>query len=343
MTYENVLGLGLLILLLLSGAMTAASEISFIAASRLKLRRLVSEGSKPAKIVLNIMETPEKFLGMILVVNNIIDTFIAAIMTAIMMSVLGAGGKSVIFATVIAAFFIIIFEVAAKTLAARRSERLALLFARPVRAMIYIFSPIVKVIAFITNFIIGLIGGKPMKKAALFTEEEIKTLLKIGEEEGVLHKEKYAMLYRIFEFSDTVVKDVMAPKKELVSISVDAPFEEIMYKVMDAGYSRVPVYKNSPDNIIGIINMKDLLGLSFNRELVVLQDIVYPATFVPASRKVTELLREFQKGHTHLAIVTDDENKVAGIVTLEDLLEEIVGEIEDEYDVRASRYKKTNA
>ena len=335
--------LALLIILLLFAAFTAASEISFVAANRLKLRRLVSEGSKKAKVVLKILETPEKFLGTILVTNNIVDALIAAIVTAMMMSIMGAGGGSVILATVIVSVLIIVSEVTAKTLAAQRAERLALRLANPVQKLITIFSPIVRIFVFITNFVIGMLGGKGLKKTALFTEEEIKALLKIGEEEGVLHKEKYAMIYRIFEFNDTIVKDVMAPKKEMISISVDAPFEEIMDKVMDAGYSRVPVYKDSPDNIIGVINMKDLLGLSCNRELVVLQDIIYPATFVPAARKVTELLREFQKGHTHLAIVTDDENKIAGIVTLEDLLEEIVGEIEDEYDVRASHYKKPNA
>jgi len=131
----------------------------------------------------------------------------------------------------------------------------------------------------------------------------------------------------------------MTQKKDMFAINSGEKLEDILEKVVESGYSRLPVYKDSPENIIGMINMKDLLNLSYNRELIVFEDIVYPATFVTESKKVNELLKEFQKGHTHLAVVQDAKGKVAGIVTLEDLVEEIVGEIEDEYDVRASNYK----
>jgi CBS domain containing-hemolysin-like protein len=151
----------------------------------------------------------------------------------------------------------------------------------------------------------------------------------------VAHREKYRMLSRIFDFSDAVVRNVMAPKKEITSIDINADIDEIIEKVLESGYSRIPVYKDNPDNIVGIVNMKDLLGLSCNRGLILLHDIIYPPTFVSGSKKVTELLKDFQKGHTHIAIVVDGRNKIEGIVTLEDLLEEIVGEIEDEYDLRA--------
>ena len=252
---------------------------------------------------------------------------------------IGVGVLEVVISTLTASFLIIVSEVTAKTIATRNSEKMSLFLARPVQWMIKVFSPLVRGFEIITNLLVRLIGGKTTGKPSLVTDEEIKALIKLGQEEGTLQKEKYGMITKVFDFSDALVKKVMTPKKEMVSIDVNSKFDEILDKVVESGYSRLPVCKDSPDNIVGIINMKDLLSLSYNKDLIVLQDIMYPATFVTGSKKVSELLKEFQKGHTHLAVVTDDKGKVEGIVTLEDLVEEIVGEIEDEYDVRASNYK----
>lgn len=333
-----ILSIIVIILLLLAAALTAASEISIIAVSRFKLRRIAASGSKSARIVLKILEAPEKFFSTILVLNNVVDTLIAAIITVMMVEMFGEN-KGIIFATVIASLAIIVFEVVAKTLAAIHSEKISLMLARPVRGLITLFSPVVKGLVHVTNFILRIVSSQVQTKPTLVTDEELKALIKITAEEDIPHKEKYKMLSKVFDFSDAIVKNVMTAKKDIISINVDAPFDEILEKVLESGYSRIPVYKGDPDNVIGIINMKDLLSLSFNKGLVVLQDIVYPATFVSSSKKVSELLREFQKGHTHLAIVHNEQNKIDGIVTLEDLVEEIVGEIEDEYDVRASNYK----
>jgi len=203
-----------------------------------------------------------------------------------------------------------------------------------------IFHPVVvgleKIVMGITRFISGKGEGKP----SLVTEEEIRYLIKVGGEEGSLHKEKFKMLSRVFDFDQTIVESVMTFKKEMVSIDINESLEDTIDKALECGYSRIPVHKGSPDNIVGVINMKDLLGLVHNKGLIVLQDIIYPVTVVSGSKRVTELLREFQKGHTHLAIVTDSQGKVEGLITLEDLLEEIVGEIEDEHDIRSKPAKK---
>lgn len=329
----------LLIFLLSLAAVTAASEISIIAASRLKLRKLSSEGSSAAKIVLKILETPERFFGTILVSNNIIDALIAVLVTAMVIRLIGVGVLEVVISTLTASFLIIVSEVTAKTIATRNSEKMSLLLARPLQWLIKVFFPLVRGFEIITNWLVRLIGGKAAGKPSLVTDEEIRALIKLGQEDGTLQKEKYGMITKVFDFSDALVKKVMTPKKEMVSIDVSSKFDEILDNVVESGYSRLPVYKDNPDNIVGIINMKDLLSLSYNKDLIVLQDLMYPATFVTGSKKVSELLKEFQKGHTHLAVVTDDKGKVEGIVTLEDLVEEIVGEIEDEYDVRASNYK----
>ncbi|MBN1405870.1 MAG: HlyC/CorC family transporter [Candidatus Omnitrophica bacterium] len=332
---EYILEIILLIFLLLLAAITAASETSLIAASRIRLRRLSFEGSKAAKIILKILETPEKFFGTILVANNIVDALIASLVTAVMVSLFREQAKGIVLATIVVSFLIIVSEVAAKTFAAKHSEKLSLSLARPVRFLIVIFSPVVKILALITNAIVRPLSASSGKQPSLVVEEEIKALITIGKEEDASHKEKYAMLSKVFKFNETLVKDVMIPKNQIVYIDSNANIEDIFYKVLESGYSRLPVYKDNTDSIIGVVNMKDLLNLSVNQELIVLQDIIYPATFVQGARKVSDLLKEFQKGHTHLALVVDEKNNIIGIITLEDLLEEIVGEIEDESDVRS--------
>jgi putative hemolysin len=326
----------LLILLLLLAAVTAASEISVIAASKIKLRRRAAEGSRTAKMLLAILEKPERFFGTILVANNIVDALIASLVTAILIHFAGERDWVVLVSTALVSFLIIVSEVAAKTFAARNPDRLSTRLARPLKILIIILSPVVKLLEVITNFIINILGGAQQAKPSLVTEEEIKALIKVGEEEGVLHKEKLKMLSRVFELSETVVKSIMKPKAEMMTIDADAGIDDIIDRVLESGYSRIPVYKERPENIIGVINMKDLLTLSVNRGLIVLQDILYPPVFVPGSSKVIDLLKDFQKGHTHLAMVQDAKGHIEGLVTLEDILEEIVGEIEDEYDLRGS-------
>ena len=325
----------LLVILLLMAAVTAASEISVIGVSRIKLRRLAAGGSKTAKIILKILEMPARFFGTILVANNIMGALIAVLVTAAVIRFVGASGnKEILISTIVASFLIIVSEVSAKTLAARNSMRISFFLAIPIKILIIVLSPIVKILEAITTVVVNAIGGKAEGKPSLISEEEIKAMIKIGETEDAMRREKYKMLSKVFDFSDAIVRNVMTSKKDIASIDVDANLEDTMDKAIEWGYSRIPVYKNDPDNIIGVINMKDLLNMSCSRGLIVLADIIYTAVFVEGSKKVSELLKEFQKGHTHIAIVTDKDKKVEGVVTLEDLLEEIVGEIEDEYDVR---------
>jgi len=326
-------------ILLVIAALTAASEISIIAVSRIKLRRIAAGGSKSARMVLKMLETPEKFFSTILVVNNIVDTLLAAIVTVMMVAIMGDSNKGIILATIIASLLIIVFEVVAKTLAATHSEKMSLILARPVSGLITLLSPLVRGLVYITNFILKVVSSQVPTKPTLVTDEELKALIKMSAEENAVHREKYKMLSKVFDFSDAVVKDVMMPKKSMVAIDISASIEDILERVVESGYSRLPVYKENPDNIVGIINMKDLLILSTSKGLVVLQDIIYPPVFFPDTKKVSELLKEFQKGHTHLALVTDSKGHVEGLVTLEDLVEEIVGEIEDEHDVRTNYYK----
>jgi CBS domain containing-hemolysin-like protein len=328
----------LIVFLLFVAAITAGSEISIIAVSRIKLRKLASEGSRTARLIIKILETPERFFSTILVTNNIVNSLIAVIIAAILLRLVGErGGWGVVAATLVSAFLIIVCEVTAKTVAARHSERMSFMLARPISWLIKASVPVIWALERVVNAMTALVGGGSGGKSSLVTEEEIRALIKISEEEGILHKEKYRMLSKVFDFGEAVVRSVMTPKRDVTAVDADGDLDATIESVIESGYSRLPVYRGTGENIIGMINMKDLLHLSRNRDLIVLQDIIYPATFVPESKKVTELLKEFQKGHTHLAIVNDAQGKVCGIVTLEDLIEEIVGEIEDEFDVRAAK------
>ena len=327
--------------LLAGAAFTAGCEVSIIAANRLKLKRLSAEGLKTARAVLDILDQPHKFFSTILVANSIVGALIAVIVTGMLIHIAnGENNLTIVLSTVVTALMVIVSEVTAKTVAARYADRISLLLAKPIKAMMTVLGPFVRGFEFVTDIFLHLVGGKPQGNTSLMTEEEIRTMIKIGGEEGTLHKEKYRMLSKVFDFDQTLVKSVMTPKKEMVSLDMNSSLGDIMDKALECGYSRIPVHKDSPDNIVGVINMKDLLNLEHNKSLLVLQDIIYPVTTVPGSKKVTELLTEFQKGHTHIAIVTDPQGRIEGLITLEDLLEEIVGEIEDEYDIRSKPAKK---
>ncbi|MCX5680419.1 MAG: hemolysin family protein [Candidatus Omnitrophica bacterium] len=329
-------------LLLAGAAFTAGCEVSILAANRLKLKRLAAEGSKAARAVLEILDQPHKFFSTILVANSIVGALIAVIVTGLLIRLARGENKwTIILSTLITSFLVIISEVIAKTVAAKYADRISLALSKSIKGMMAVLGPFVRGFEFITDLFLRVIVRKPQGKPSLVTEEEIRTMIKIGGEEGAIKKEKYRMLSRVFDFDQTIVESVMTLKKDIVSIDINSSLDDMTDKALECGYSRIPVHKDSPDNIVGLINMKDLLNLEHNKGLLVLQDILYPATIVPGSKKVTELLTEFQKGHTHIAIVTDQQGKVEGLITLEDLLEEIVGEIEDEYDVRSKSTKKT--
>ncbi len=330
----------LVIFLLILASVTAASETSITAVSRVKLRRMAASGSRKAKRILKILEAPERFFGTIIVANNIVNVLIASILTAVMINLMHNEERGISLATVIATIAIIVSEVSSKTLAAKRSEKISFGLSALTDFLIWIFSPIVNLLARFVNLLMKALGAAAEGRPALVTEEEIRAFIKMGEEEGVIGKEKIRMLSRIFDFGDTMVRAVMTPKAAIVALDVGSKYEDIMRMVLESGYSRLPVYSGDADNIIGVVNVKDLLNFWENRDLIILKDMLHQPTYVTGSRKVNELLKEFQLGHTHMAIVVDARGKIEGVVTLEDILEEIVGEIADEYDVQKPEIEK---
>ncbi|MBL7081909.1 MAG: DUF21 domain-containing protein, partial [Candidatus Omnitrophica bacterium] len=232
--------------------------------------------------------------------------------------------------TFLSSFFVLtLCEITPKILAIKYTEKIALISSPTMQKIIKVLHPIICVFTGISNLILRLIGIKPTRRSPLITEEELRMMIEIGRQEGVLTNEERRMLYRIFEFGDTKVSETMVPKDKMVSVDISITPEQLLDILVEQGYNRIPVYRGNMDNIEGIIYAHDLLYVLRGRGLIVIEDLLHPAYFVAPNKRVNELLRDFQLKKLQIAIVKD-KDKTLGLVTLEDLLEEIVGEIEEE-------------
>ncbi|MBU7017637.1 MAG: HlyC/CorC family transporter [Theionarchaea archaeon] len=319
---------GLTILLLLS-AFFSSSETAFVSSRRSRIRHLMEGGNKKANLIHKMMEEPDKVVAAIVIGNNIVNIAASAIATSLAINLFGNEGIGVAIG-VMTFLILVVGEITPKGFAVKNAERLILAFARPLYYVIKVLSPIATGMTAITKGFIRLSGGK-LDRNPFFTEEEFKMLLTMAEEEGSLEGEERERIYNVFEFSDTVAREVMTPRTDMVCLDINATLEEARDIVVNTGFSRIPVYNENVDHIVGILYAKDLLQCSDSdgREL---KDMVREPYYIPETKKVDELLKEMQKSKTHLAIAVDEYGGTAGIVTIEDLLEEIVGEIFDEYD-----------
>lgn len=318
----------LLALALLSFFFSAA-ETSIIGLSRIRLRHMLSRGLKRAKSIQRLITNLDKFIIGILVGNNIVNVAVSSIITGICVYVFGYEW-GVLIATVLAAIFIVIFcEITPKILAIKNTERTALFVAPIMEVFIKVFRPVIAIFDGASSLIIKLLRIQPAKKSPLVTEEELRLMVEMGQEEGFLTAEEGRMLQRIFEFGDIKVKDVMIPRSEMVAVNINSTPGELLDLFVEEGHARLPVYKDSPDNIIGVIYARDLLYILRDKGLFLLQDLLHSAYCVSAGTPVNELLRKFQAERMQIAIVVDAHKKAIGLATLEDLLEEIVGEIDE--------------
>ncbi len=319
-----------LFILALASFLLSASETSIIGLSRIRLRHMLARGIKRAQSVQRLIAKLDKFIVAILVGNNFVNIAISAIVTAI--CVLFVGYKwGVILATIITGFFIVIIcEITPKMLAIKHTERVALFIAPLTEVFIKILNPLIVVFTGASNLIIKILGIEPSKRSPLITEEELRLMIEMGKEEGFLSDEKGRMLHRIFEFGDINVGDVMVPREKIIAVNINFNQDELLNIFVEEGHARLPVYNGTIDNIVGIIYARDLLYILRDKGLFLLQDLIHPAYYVPAKLKVSELLRKFQADKVQVAVVVDENKKTLGLVTLEDLIEEIVGEIEEE-------------
>jgi putative hemolysin len=318
-----------LVILTFISVFLSLSETSIIALSKIRLRHMVSRGVKRAKNLQRLISKLDQFITAILVANNFVNIAMSAIITGICVFVFGYK-LGIILATLIAACFIVIIcEITPKILAIKYTERAALFVAPFMEIFLKIFSPVTYIFKVASNIIIKLLRIKPAKRSPLITEEELRLMIELGKEEGFVSNEESRMLQRIFEFGDIKVGDVMVLKDKIVAVNINTTSEQLLDIFVEQGHARLPVYQGLRDNVVGVIYASDLLYILRDKGLFVLQDLLHEPYFVHLEMKVNELLKKFQQDKIQIAIVVDGHKKVIGLVTLEDLIEEIVGEIEE--------------
>jgi putative hemolysin len=324
----------LLIALILCGAFFGSAETALFAASRMTLLRLRDAGDRRARVAHQLLEDPGSLLTTLLAGNTIANVGSSVVATSIALSFLGRRtGELVAFvgATVLV---LIAGEIAPKTLAVRYADRWAIHIAGTVQVVSRVLTPLVRLLSLAGTAIVRPFGGAITPRAPLVTEDQLRFLVQVGEEEGVIAEKEREMIHSIFEFGDTLVREVMRPRVDLVAVPAKATINEALGLVMEYGHSRLPVYEGSIDHIIGVVYVRDLLpALRQGRFDQPVAEVQRPPFFVPETKKVDELFREMQRRKVSMAIVVDEYGGTAGLVTMEDLLEEIVGEIQDEYDL----------
>lgn len=333
----------LFISLLLCGVASAA-ETALTSISRIKLKNLVEEGDAQAAQIERLLTEPNKFLSTILVVNSV-AVIVASTMATVLALRFSATLGELLSSVIISLVVLIFCEITPKTAAVQNPLRWARALVGLVRAAAWLLNPLVAALSTITSLLVRLLGGQVKHRGPFVTEEELRLLVTVGEEEGVLEEEETEMIHSIFEFADTTAREVMVPRIDMVTLDSNATVTEAVDVALQGGFSRIPVYEESVgiDEIIGVLYTKDMLRqLREGHHSFPIRDLVRPAYFVPETKKLDDLLREIRQKRVHMVIVVDEYGSVAGLVTIEDLVEEIVGDIKDEYDREENLYEKVS-
>lgn len=325
----------ILFMCLFMAAFFSGVETAVISTNKLHLKYLAKRGDKKAIIVSNLIQKPDKFLRVVLIGANMAVIIFSTISSALSMHIWGDRG--VIISILLTTLIILIFcEIIPKTIAQNNPQKISLKTAYYIKTASYILYPIEVFFSWISNFFIRLITGKKhIPSNAFFTKKDLKLLFEVGEREGALEKKEKSMIERILNLNDIFIKDVMIPQKYIVAVKENASLEDAIKLMNREGLSRIPVYKSNINNIIGFIYAKDFLVEDLKKKLnknINLLDSIHPPYLVSENKRVTNLLKEFQRKKVHIAVALNKDKKISGVVTIEDLLEEIFGEIEDEFD-----------
>ncbi len=330
----NAIGFVLFVLLLILSAFFSGSETALFAVNRLRVRHMQEEGNARAKVVLRLLEDPGRVLTTLLMGNNIVNVAASVLATAFLVDHFGPQRGALYTIVLMTALLLIVGEVTPKTFAAKYADPIALWVAYPIQWLSVTLYPLIRVLSAVSAVLLRPLGGRVDLRSPLVTQEEIRLLVKMGEEQGVIEEAEREMIHSIFEFGDTVAREIMVPRIDIVCVEDTAPLDEILRVVLAEGHSRIPVYHERIDHIVGVVYVKDLLShLKAGRHLVPAKELMRPAFFVPEGKRLDELFREMRRKMIHMAIVVDEYGGTAGVVTIENLLEEIVGPIMDEYDV----------
>ncbi|OIP29424.1 MAG: hypothetical protein CO106_10850 [Deltaproteobacteria bacterium CG_4_9_14_3_um_filter_44_9] len=326
----------LIVFFLICSGFFSGSETAFLSLSKLRVKQLGKDKPNIGKGIEKILKEPDQLIGTLLVGNNIVNIAATAAATAIAISIFGKEG--IFIATVCMTLILLIFsEITPKTYAAYNAMKFSLVAIYPVRFFIVLFHPIVWVTSRISHFLLLIMGQKGKSRWSPITEEEIETLIEVGEEEGAFEPRKGRMLAGIFDLTDLTVEDLMVPVNDIVSIEVSMGLDEIERVITENEFSRYPVYEKDINNILGYLHVKDFFK-GKNRPDLAIKDIIRQPLFIPETKVVYVQLLDFQKERAHMAFVVDEYGNIRGIVTMEDIIEEITGEIYDESDLIKSPY-----
>lgn len=349
MNLENIgLEAALVFFLILANGFFAASEIAMIATRKSRIDALLEKGIKSAAIVARLKADPDRLLATVQIGVTVISSLASAIGGAVAISWLKPLIEGLAFPGLehwaepvaillvvlpITYLTLVLGELVPKSLALRYSERIACLVARPIDFLSRITSFLVKTLTVSSNAVLWLFGGKERNEGVSFISvEEVKSLIQEGAAKGIFNETEKELIHSVFEFTDTPVKAVMIPRPEIHAVEVHASLAEVAKSFVDSGFSRIPVYETELDHIIGILYNKDVFKALQEKSDFRIRDHLHPAFFVPSSLVISELLKQLQRRRLAMALVVNEFGEVEGLVTLEDLLEEIVGEIRDEYD-----------
>ena len=325
----DVTQLIILIILLMLSAFFSSAETALTTVNRIRIRSLADDGSKRAKTVLKITDNSGKMLSAILIGNNIVNVAAASITTSLAYSL---GGSAVAIANAVITIAILLFgEITPKTTATIHAEKLALIYAPIISIFMKIMTPVIFIINGLSKAVLLLLRIDPNAKNQTMTENELRTIVDVSHEDGVIESDEKEMIYNVFDLGDAKAKDVMVPRVHVTFADVNTTYEELIEIFREDKFTRLPIFEDSTDNVIGTINMKDLLLFDNTKEFHI-RDILREAYFTYEYKNISELLVEMREASFNIAIVLDEYGYTAGLITLEDILEEIVGEIHDEYD-----------
>lgn len=323
--------IGILIVLLIMSAFFSMSETALMSLSKIRIRHMVEEGVKGAKLVENLTEDPNRLLGAILIGNNVVNIGASALATTIATNIFGSAGAGI--ATGIMTILVLIFgEITPKSIAKQNSEKVALRVSKIINVIVRILRPFIWIFTAISSIFIRLFGGDPKASEPFITEEELRTMVGVSEEEGVLEDVEKEMIFNVFDFADAHVKDVMVQRVDVIAVDIESSYEEVLEVIKTEQFSRIPVYNQTIDDIVGILNVKDLIMAEKSLNIFKVSDYMREPYYTFEFKKIKELFSEMKKTRNHISVVLDEYGGTVGIVTIEDLIEEVFGDIEDEYD-----------
>lgn len=330
MDSSDVIQLLVLVILLALSAFFSSSETALTTVNKIRVRTLAESGMERAVVLSKVIEQQSKMLSAILIGNNIVNLSASSLLTTLTIKVFG--NKAIGIATGVLTLLILVFgEITPKTLSTISSETIALRSAGVIYALMWVLTPVIAVVNKLSLGVLMLMKVDPNKRQEMITEDELRTIVEVSHEEGVIETEEKKMINNVFDFGDSLAKDIMVPRIDMTFVDVEATYEELLDIFRKEKYTRIPVYENNTDNVIGVINVKDLLLIDDHKEFHIREHMRKPL-FTYEYKKTAELMVEMRGTFKNIVIVLDEYGATAGLITLEDMLEEIVGELRDEFD-----------